>query len=166
MSKQSTEPKNQQPNQQPKKKELEAKWGKDVIKAGYTVIPNVLLEHQHQIGLDATDLAILAQIVRFWWYEDNLPHPGKVRLATHLGVHSRTVQRRIARMERAGLLERIERHTKGAQRSNFYRLTGLIERAQHYAQQSLEAQEETKRKRAKARRRGVRKSSQKGSSHE
>lgn len=35
-------------------RDLEAKWGKDIVDARYTIVPNILLEKQRAIGRDQT----------------------------------------------------------------------------------------------------------------
>jgi DNA-binding Lrp family transcriptional regulator len=102
--------------------------------AGFTIIPNVLLEHQKSLGLDAVDLNILAQLLSYWWSKDNLPHPSKKTIALRMGVDVSTVRRRIAKMEKNGLIKRKARFSSERRRqANGYDLTDLIRRATPYA---------------------------------
>lgn len=137
---------------------LATKWGKPLIDAGYTVLPNAILEHQHKLGLDAVDLAIVVHLARHWWAPERLPYPGKRALAALLRVDERTIQRRIAKMEAAGLLERVERFdaASGSQRTNEYSLSGLIERAKPLAVEMIAEKEERVRKAASRRKPGLR----------
>ena len=84
----------------------EKKWIKPLMEAGWTCIPSVIIERQRALGLDAIDINILMHLATHWWTEDNKPYPSKVTIATALDITSRTVQRRIAAMERDGFIRR------------------------------------------------------------
>ncbi|HRK31347.1 MAG TPA: helix-turn-helix domain-containing protein [Tepidisphaeraceae bacterium] len=115
-------------------RENEQKWGRKLMAAGWTAFPSVILERQQALGLDSVDVCILLHIARHWWYKDKLPFPEKKTIADCLGVHPRTVQRRIAAMERDGLIKRLTRKDpRYGQRSNYYDLSGLISAASEYA---------------------------------
>lgn len=68
--------------------------------AGWTVIPSVIIERQQVLGLDALDVNILLHLATYWWTPDNKPHPAKKTIADAIGVEPRTVQRRIAALEK------------------------------------------------------------------
>lgn len=113
--------------------------------AGWTVLPSVILERQAALGLDALDVNILLQLARHWWYGDNLPHPAKGTLAECMGVDPSTVRKRIARMEKDGLIERVARYdAKRGQTSNFYKFDGLIKAATPFALEAIQTREERK----------------------
>lgn len=117
----------------------ETKWTKPLMDAGWTVLPNVLFERQQALGLDAVDINILLHLVAYWWTPDNKPHPSKVTIAKAMGIHPRTVQKRIAEMEAGGLIRREERRiSKKGSKTNVYHLDGLIAAAAPYAQEKLE----------------------------
>ena len=90
----------------------EEKWSPDLMEAGWTVLPSIILEKQHALGLDAIDVNILLQLARHWWYRDNPPHPSKATIAECLGVDRSTVRRHIAGMEAVGLIRREARFKK------------------------------------------------------
>ena len=91
------------------------------------------------MGLDATDVNILLHLASYWWTKDNKPHPSKKTIAEALCVTPRTVQRRIAAMEKAGFIYREERRipSKGS-RTNRYHFDGLIKAARPFAKEKLE----------------------------
>lgn len=124
----------------------ELKWGKPLIKAGWTLIPNQLLERQAALGLDPIDVNILLHIMRHWWEADRLPFPSKATIAKCIKVHPRTVQRRLAKLEAAEFIKRVARHhpEKGRQ-SNAYDFAGLIKQLMPMAEQYL-AQRERRQK--------------------
>jgi len=116
----------------------EKKWSRTLMKAGWTVFPNVLFERQQALGLDPLDINILLHIASYWWSESGKPHPSKVTIAKAIGVDPRTVQRRIAALETANLIRREERRiSKSGSKTNVYHLEGLIEAAKPYALEKI-----------------------------
>ena len=135
----------------------ERKWGKGVIDLGFCIVPSLLLHAQSRLGLNPTQLAILLQISEHWWEEDNKPHPSKQRLAQRLGIGPRQIQRHIAELEKAGLVERIERHGgNGGRQTNVYDLSGLVARLAKLAPEFREAREAARQTRRAVAKRGYR----------
>lgn len=116
----------------------EKKWGKPLVEAGWTLLPNTVLVRQAALGLTSTDVNILLHLMAYWWNAAELPHPSKVTLAKSIGVTPRTVQRRIAAMEKAGFIKRVSRQGphRGTQ-TNLYDFSGLIKAATPYATELL-----------------------------
>ena len=96
----------------------ERKWSKPLMDAGWTAIPSVIIERQRALGLDALDINILLHLATYWWTHDNKPHPAKGTIAEAMNVKPRTVQRRIAALENAGLIWREEIVVKRTARAN------------------------------------------------
>jgi DNA-binding MarR family transcriptional regulator len=124
-------------------KRNEEKWSSTLMEAGWTVLPSIILEKQHALGLDAVDVNILLQLARYWWYSDNPPHPSKATIAECLGVDRSTVRRHIARMEADGFIKRKARynHKSGGQETNTYHFDGLIKAATPHAQEFIAMRE-------------------------
>nr|WP_313569261.1 helix-turn-helix domain-containing protein [Pantoea dispersa] len=118
------------------------KWGSNVMKAGFCLIPSILLRCQQRIGLNPTQLAVLLQLADFWWSAERKPFPSKQALSERLGIGPRQVQRYIAELEEAGLIQRVYRHAdhKG-KLSNEYDLSGLVEKLKNLAPEIIEASE-------------------------
>ncbi|AZS19182.1 helix-turn-helix domain-containing protein [Caulobacter sp. FWC26] len=135
----------------------EKKWSKPLMDAGWTVFPSVIIENQRQLGLDAMDVNILLHLASKWWNADGKPYPSKGTIALAMNVDPRTVQRRIAALEAAGLIRREERReTPTGSKTNVYHLDGLIEAAQPFAEEKLaEIEERRAIKKAKAARKGA-----------
>ena len=132
-----------QPRQSPKVNE--EKWSKPLMDAGWIGFPSVIVERQLVLGLDALDMNILLHLAKHWWTKDNKPFPSKKTMADALDVTPRTVQRRIARMQKDGLLRREERRIPGkGSQTNRYHLDGLIKEATGYAEEELEKRKERK----------------------
>jgi len=123
----------------------EKKWGKAVMNLGFTVIPSLLFRAQRRLGLNPTQLAVLVQIADFWWDKERKPYPSKENLSLRLGIGPRQIQRHIANLEKAGLVQRIERQAaRKGKLSNAYDLSGLVEKLKNLEPEFREAAEKTK----------------------
>jgi hypothetical protein len=133
----------------------EEKWSRALMDAGWTVLPSIILEKQHALGLDAVDVNILLQLARYWWFSDRPPFPSKATIAECMNIDPSTVRKRIARMERDGLMHREYRFNskKGGQEANAYHFTGLIKAAMPFAKEALHTREQRKSEDAYRRRR-------------
>jgi DNA-binding Lrp family transcriptional regulator len=145
--------------QQQRLKRNEQKWTRTLMDAGWTVFPSVVLERQNALGLDPTDVNILLQLARYWWFSDNPPRPSKAAIARAMNISVSTVRKHVARMESEGLIRRQGRYSgkhKG-QQPNAYHFDGLIEKCKAFALEAIqdkerhrkENEERTKRKRAR-----------------
>jgi len=122
------------------KSAMEERWGKNVIRAGYTVVPSIILRAQSRLHINAIELAVLLHLLDHWWDNAEMPFPSKKRIADRLGVSDKTVQRAIAALETEGLVRRVKRSNgNGGQASNLYDLAPLIERIRPIADEDLEA---------------------------
>ena len=119
-------------------RQLEQRWTKALIAPGWTALPTVILERQHALGLDAVDVNILMHLASFWWYRDNPSHPSKARIAASMNVDVSTIRKRIARLEKDGIVRREARFTPaGRQETNYYHFDGLIKEATPFAEEAL-----------------------------
>ena len=133
--------------QQERLRRNEQKWTRALMDAGWTVLPSVILERQKALGLDATDVNILLHLARHWWHADNPPHPSKALIAECMQIDISTVRRRIARLERDGLIRREARFNpeSGRQQTNFYHFAGLIQNATPYAEELIQERRQRRR---------------------
>ena len=112
------------------------------MKLGFCIIPSMLLRAQQRLGLNPTQLAVLLQLADYWWSQDRKPYPSKRALSDRLGLGPRQIQRYIAELEEAGLVQRIERRAAHRGKlSNEYDLSGLVERLKKLAPEIEEANE-------------------------
>lgn len=108
-------------------KAQERKWTKELMAGGWTAVPNVLLYGQQALGLDALDVNLILHLAAMWANGPDQPTPAKRSIAAALGVDPRTVQRRIAALEKKGLIRREARHDEAeGSRANAYHFDGLI----------------------------------------
>jgi biotin operon repressor len=131
------------------------KWGTEVMAAGYTLVPNVLIDRQRALGLDSVDLNILLVIISHWWTADSRAFLSKETIATAVGRSARTVQRRVNRMKSDGILDTIARVTAtGRRTANAFDLSKLATEAVPFAKELLETR---KRRAAESKARRLRK---------
>lgn len=121
-----------------KKTQLERKWGKKVIEAGYTAIPDVLIKYQQRLKLKPLDLNVLLHLLSYWWEAPNLPRPSKSTLAAAINVNPSTIRRCLQNLEKAGYVLRIEHRKKYGSRPNEYNLSGLVKALEPLAAEELE----------------------------
>ncbi len=132
-------------------KASERKWGKGVMGLGFCIVPSLLLRAQARLGLNARQLAVLMHLADFWWNAERKPYPSKKTLGERLRLSPRQVQRIIAELETAGLVQRIERRAAHMGKlSNYYDLSGIVKRLKELEPEFRKVEEE-----AKARRRAV-----------
>jgi len=111
--------------------EVAEKWGVSVAERGFAQVPNYLLllnqflspEHR----LTPTELLVLIQLAGSWWKKDAMPFPSMSTLATRCGVSGRQIQRAVNKLEKAGLIRRVSRRTRGIISSNAYDLQPLTD---------------------------------------
>ena len=121
-----------------------SKWGKINISAGWTIIPNALLENQSRLVLSCIDTMVLINLIMHWWEKDNPPRPSKKRLANMLGVSLKTVQRSFIHLEQCGAIKRIPRYKEGkdnARTTNHYDLNGLVDLLEGFSKELIEERE-------------------------
>lgn len=133
-------------------RENEKKWTKPLMAAGWTVLPDVIIQRQKALGLDPLDVNIILHLASRWWRADGKPFPSKKSIAAATGVHPRTIQKRIASLEAGGFIRRQQRRMKGGRGSdtNIYHLDGLISAATPYAEEIINARAADKARREKA----------------
>lgn len=142
----------------PKVKAADAKWGAAVMKLGYCMVPSLLLRAQHRLRLTPTQLAVLLQLCDFWWDEARKPFPSKEKLALRLGMKPRQLQRHLADLEKAGLVNRVARYNQstGGRETNVYDLSGLVSRLKELEPEFREAEAEIREKRQSLQKPGLR----------
>ena len=111
------------------------KWTGELLRAGWVMLPNVIIEKQRELGLDPVDLNIVLHLATHWWERETLPHPSVARMAAAMGMSPRQLSRRLTSLHKRGLVTRQVRGTVAAKKTNKYDLRGLIEAAEPHARQ-------------------------------
>ncbi|MGB0083754.1 MAG: helix-turn-helix domain-containing protein [Rhodomicrobiaceae bacterium] len=113
------------------KRRAEDKFGIPVMKHGYTMLPNLLMQAQGRLKIGHAEFNVLVQLISHWWEADKDPYPAKETIARRMGLSSRQVQRYLTNLENGGILKRIERFSgRKAQIANAYDLSALVQKLQ------------------------------------
>jgi len=113
------------------------KWGDECIDSGFQIFPDVLLKCQRFMDLEAIDVVILLNITMQWWKFDELPYPRPSAIARRMAVSTRTVERRIAKLQKLGLLVRRPSEEVRGKTVRKYDLSGFVRELKKYAEASL-----------------------------
>lgn len=125
------------------REKLESKWGRTLISAGFTALPDVIFKNQQALKLKPLDIVILLHLASYWWKTDENPWPAKSTLAEAIGVDARTIQRSIKKMEDLGYVRRYERKSRsGDTLSNAYDLHGIIRATRGLAEYAIQKRQE------------------------
>lgn len=118
----------------------EKKWGRQVMKVGFNIVPSIIFKAQQRLGLTSQQLVVLLHLSDYWWDANRDPWPSVTTLAARMGLGRRQVQKIIADLETAGLVKRVERTAKHKGKlSNAYDLSGLVKKLKELAPEFLEA---------------------------
>lgn len=114
-----------------RRKALAGIWGNRVADHGYVGVPHVMLAMQSRMGLNPTQTLVLLQLLDYWRRPDSLPFPSIRMLATRVGLKERQLRRILRELEDGGFLARSRRTLlRGGQTSNYFDLTGLVQKVQ------------------------------------
>ena len=106
--------------------------------AGWNAFPSIIIEKQNALGLDALDMNIILHLTQYWWQSENLPHPSVGKIAAAVGVKPRTIQKRMAALDKLGFVKREERrNTPFGSTTNLYSFKGLIEKVLPFAEEKI-----------------------------
>ena len=109
----------------PRTASLRAKWGDAVGEgSGFVAVPLPLLRLQAKMGLTATDVLVLINMLAHWWNPSAAVFPRTTTIARRMGINDRTVQRSMSKLLRLGLAERA---SDGKGRRT-YQFAGLVKR--------------------------------------
>lgn len=116
------------------------RWGKAVVDAGFTVLPNHLIAMNRflppEMRISPTAFVVLAQILVNWWSREEHPFPSKASIAERAGLSERQVQRALTELEKKEMLKRRPRFTAaGGRSSNEYDLRPLADRVEGFVAQ-------------------------------
>ena len=96
--------------------------GVDVNHQNFTPVPNALLDHQADLGLNATEALFLIHVRRYQYGEET-PFPAFTTIARKMGVTVRHIRAIAKKLEKRGL---IKRHSRAGKASRLD-LSGLLD---------------------------------------
>lgn len=134
----STQPSNVRAEIRPPFPRVEGRW-KEVAKAGYQPVPDVLIFYQHELGVRSEDLNVLLNLSAHWYQPKRMPYPRPTTIAKRMGVSERSVQRSLTRLKQLGLIGK----TKNADGRPSFDLAPLVEKLRPYAERKIKEREST-----------------------
>lgn len=87
---------------------MQDKWGKTVLDAGWTGIPNALLKYAGPLGLDPAETLTLIYLMRFWWKTEDLPYPSISKTSLEMGVSRKTMTKKFASLREKGYIRLVK----------------------------------------------------------
>ena len=105
---------------------ISIRFGDEILDSGFTVIPNLVLDHYAELGITSAEMMFVIHIWKYWWQEKN-PHPSLKRIADTMGVSNLQAMRYSHSLQDKGYLSVTSRYDPGlGQLSNEYDFTTLI----------------------------------------
>ncbi len=105
---------------------LTVRFGDEILQAGFTSVPNLLLRYQARLEITASEFNFILQVWYHWW-NDQDPYPSLATIGTRMGLSRRQVRRYSESLRDKGLLIVRERTTQGqGQVTSEYDFTPLL----------------------------------------
>ena len=125
---------------------LAARFGADTMAAGFTAVPNVVLERYAELGLTPTEMMTVIHLWYFWWKRQD-PFPAIDSVAKMMGISRRQAQTYVSRLRDRGLINVRHRAQRtgpgrGLRTSSAYDFSPLIQRIKELAGLTAEQVEE------------------------
>jgi len=103
-------------------RDMYKKWGRGIMKSGWTSVPNILLKNAANLKLDPTETLTLVYLIRFWWKAEDHPFPSISKTSKEMGVTRKTLSKKFASLKEKGLILEIKQPGKATK----YSLSGLL----------------------------------------
>lgn len=119
----------------------EKKWGTNVTKLGFQIVPDALLKHQAYLGIgkdgqseaiSSPEMIVLINVLMHWWTKETVPFPSAQAIAKRIGINRRSVDRAVEGLVNKGVLRK-------AREGNLtlYDPTPLVERLQQLCKEGI-----------------------------
>jgi hypothetical protein len=91
------------------------KWGEAVIRKGFQIVPDLLLQKQAVLGINeagqvegvsAPEMVVLLNVLMHWWTRESVPFPSAQLIADRIGVNRRSIDRTVEGLIRKKLLRK------------------------------------------------------------
>ena len=107
---------------------ISVRFGDALLQHGFTVIPNLILDHYAQLGITHAEFVFTVHVWRYWWTERD-PYPSLRTVAEKMGVTWRQAHRYAQSLESKQLLRITHRlDDQQGQMTNEYDFSPLIEK--------------------------------------
>lgn len=106
-----------------------AKWTPEVWGAGWTGLPNALIEGKKRLGLTDAEFVVVVYLIRRWYTRDAPVFPSRETIGSATDKSVRAVQRALDGLVRAGFITKKfrRRADTGNFTSSVYTFEGLVE---------------------------------------
>lgn len=123
-------------------REIVTVWGDGILDKGFTLVPNVLLDHYVELGLADRHMVLIEVLLRFGHGRRQV-YPSQKTLAGKTGNTVRRVQKIIRELREMGYLQVYKRYLKPEnsnprKTSNMYDLTNLLEKLRDVVREEKE----------------------------
>lgn len=91
------------------------KWGEDITKLGFQIVPDAILKYQAFLGMgddgideavSSPEMVVLLNVLMHWWTKDSVPFPSAQAIAKRIGINRRSVDRAVEGLVSKGLLSK------------------------------------------------------------
>src|SRR5262249_47395070 len=91
---------------------ITARFGDELLRDGYTAVPNLLLKYMAPLGLSFGELVLIEQVWYHWWFE-RLPYPSVETIARRMGLKERAARAIVKSLVDKTLLTKKPRFVRG-----------------------------------------------------
>ena len=106
-----------------------------IADAGYQPFPYLLLIHQHDLGLNSSQLNVLAHIMMHRHNSAVLPFPHTKTIASRMGIEPRTVQAIVRQLVEGGFVIKVAGNRRGEPAA--YDIRPVLKKLEVYAKQRI-----------------------------
>jgi hypothetical protein len=106
-----------------------------IADAGYQPFPNLLLLHQNDLGLNSSQLNVLANIMMHRHNSAVLPFPHTKTIAARMGIEPRSVQAIIRQLIDGGFMIKVKGSRRGEPAA--YDIRPVLKKLETYAKQRI-----------------------------
>ena len=102
------------------------RFGDEVLEAGFTTVPNLVLEHYAALGITSDEMMFTIHVWQYWWTERD-PYPSLATVAAKMGKSWRTAHRYAKSLQKKQMLRITHRdRDDGGQSTSEYDFEPLI----------------------------------------
>ena len=88
--------------------QIAVRFGDDILQAGFTAIPNLVLDHYAALGITPGEMMFIIHVWQYWWTEKD-PYPSLKTIAAKMNVSRRQVSNYTQSLKTKGYLLVLER---------------------------------------------------------
>ncbi len=114
------------------------RFGDEVLQAGFTSVPNLVLNHYAELGITCAEMMFIVHIWQYWWSEKD-PYPSLQTIAARMNVSLRQVHNYVSGLKKKQFLVVNQRFITGrGQTTSEYDFAQLIGTVVKQSQQVID----------------------------